>query len=281
MNIQQSLVEAQEILKEAGIDSYKLDAETLLFELLNIDKAGYYKDPKRELSSTEQQDFHNLLKKRVKREPVAKIIGKKEFYSLEFLTSQATLDPRPDTETLIDTARKHLNNENKLDILELGTGTGCIIITLLKYFKVSRGTSVDISTEALNIAHQNAKKHQLLERLTLLESNMFEKVDSEYDLIISNPPYIDKAEILELEPEVKDYDPILALDGGTDGLDFYREIAQTSKIYLKENGLVILEIGCTQQKSVTEIFKKEGFFLEESKHDLAGLARCLVFKQKA
>jgi len=277
MNIQQTLLEAQDLLEQADIDSYKLDAELLLFHVLNIDKTEYFRNPERSLDNQEHSKFSEFIQQRITRKPVSKIIGLKEFYSLDFHTNNHTLDPRPDTELLIDTARKLLNINDKLSILELGTGTGCIIITLLKYFNVSRGTSVDISQEALNVAQENATLHNIENRLELQKGDMLKGLTNQYDLIISNPPYIEESEIGRLEPEVRTHDPMMALEGGGDGLDFYKIIANNARQHLTIKGIIILEIGYNQKQAVTSIFAEAGFKLRESLKDLGNNDRCLVF----
>lgn len=278
MNLQKAIQYGQKLLKEHAIEPYQLDAEILLLKATNLTKTELYCKPDLEINAKNYQVFLDLLAERLKFKPISKIIGSKEFYSLDFITTTDTLDPRADTETLIDACQKLLNPNKIYNFLELGTGTGCIIITLLKIFNVSRGTSRDISKEALIIAKENSLIHQVEGRLSLELANMFDGLQQKYDLIISNPPYIKTAELDILAPEVKYFDPNLALDGGADGLDYYRIISKNSKNHLTENGVVILEIGYQQATDIKEILHQENFTIIEEFKDLAGHIRCLACK---
>lgn len=280
MNLKEALQQGQKLLKEALIGSYLIDAELLLLETCKVNKTTLYCNPELELSKQQYHDFLALIKLRQKHKPVSKIIGYKEFYSLNFRTNQHTLDPRPDTETLIDACKTLLNPKKQYSFLEIGTGTGCIIITLLKIFNVSRGTSRDISQEALKIAALNSQDHHLEDRLILEENSMFDDLKLKYDLIISNPPYIKKAQLDLLAPEVKNFDPHLALYGGIDGLDYYKIIAMEAKTHLTLKGVILLEIGYDQANEVKELFKQEAYSLIEQYKDLAGHIRCLAFSAK-
>ncbi len=277
MLIKEVLLKAQKLLQKQGIASAKLDAELLLIATLKIDKLTLYNSYQKELSTTELNEFQQLLDKRRQYMPIAKILGKKEFYGLDFMVNQDVLDPRPDTEILLDRILKTYPKDAKLNILELGVGSGCIIITLLNLLKVSRGTAVDISKAALHIAEQNAEQHHVTERLDLIESDLFSEITAKYDLLISNPPYIAAAEIEALDADVRLYDPMQALVAGEDGLDFYRKIAEQAHNYLNSEARIILEIGHQQKAAITKLFQDQGYYLEAADKDYGGNDRVLVF----
>jgi release factor glutamine methyltransferase len=220
------------------------------------------------------------VQRRARREPVSYIIGKREFFGEDFFVSADVLDPRPDSESLIELVLEILPDKNQeLKILELGVGSGCLIITLLKNYKMAQGFGVDISKKAVEICRRNALSHQVYKRLNLLQSDLFNFLghNQKFDLIISNPPYIKSEEINNLEPEVKIYEPRCALDGGKDGLDFYKKIAAKAKLFLNQNAKIILEIGFGQKERITEIFVEKNFLTAAIKPDLSGIERVLCF----
>ncbi len=271
-------------------DISSFDASILFFDVLNISKEEFYSDPKKEVSKKIQKKLLKLSEERiVEKKPVSKIIGKKEFFSLDFFVDENVLDPRADSETLVELALEYIkktNNKN-LNILEIGTGSACLIISLIKNIKKTifgikkcQGTAIDISSQALKIAKKNIKFHNLENNIELVKSNLFNELKpvKSYDLLISNPPYIPFKEIAGLQQEVFLHDPHLALDGGRDGLNFYSEIAKSSKDFLKARALIILEIGQGQEDQIKTIFLQQSYsFLAEQK-DLAGIIRCLVFQ---
>jgi len=302
MKISDALSQSRKDLDIKGVSNSKLDCLILLTHALCCSKEHIIFNPDAELNIEQQEVFFKMVKRRALREPVSHIIGKREFFGEDFFVSCDVLDPRPDSESLIELVLENFQQKNnQLKILELGVGSGCLIITLLKAYKSAVGVGVDISKKALKIAGENAATHQVQDRLQLLQSDLFSalkimkqacdddigsfKVNSQsaenllkFDLIISNPPYIASQEIETLEPEVKNYEPHLALDGGVDGFDFYKKIAAESKNFLKENGRIILEIGINQQEKIIEFFTKNGFQLIEMKPDLSGIIRSLCFK---
>lgn len=284
MKISSALLQARQNLDSKGVSNSKLDSLILLTHALFLLGIPFSKEqiifnPDHELSLEQQQVFFNLILRRSNREPVSHIIGRREFYGEDFLVSKDVLDPRPDSESLIEAVLTNFTDKGqKLKILELGVGSGCLIITLLRSFKLAVGTGVDISDKALAICQKNADNHQVSDRLNLAKSDLFSGINSQekFDLIISNPPYIPSQDIEILEPEVRIHEPRVALDGGTDGLDFYRQIASEAKNFLKEKGQIILEIGIGQQQEIADIFTREGFLLLEEKLDLSGVVRVLV-----
>jgi release factor glutamine methyltransferase len=278
VKISESLIQARKILDLKGVSNSKLDSLILLTHALFCSKEYVIFNPDLELSSKQKSDFFEFIERRAKREPVSQIIGKREFFGEEFLVTKDVLDPRPDSESLIELVLKTFSDKKQnLKILELGVGSGCLILTLLKAYKNAEGEGVDISKAALEICQKNAEKFVIKNRLKLEESDLFSAVKSKYDLIISNPPYIPRSEIEELEAEVKTFEPRFALDGGIDGLDFYRKIAASAKNFLNENGKIILEIGFGQKEEIIKIFSQNGFSFIESKPDLSGIERVLSF----
>lgn len=276
--VDQALNEAAMCFKNAGIDSYNIDARILLEHCLNATREQLIANKNKCLEENELNAFNILKDRRKSREPISLIIGKKEFWGHDFATNKHTLDPRPDSETLIETViGLYSNRAKKLSILDLGTGTGCLLLSLLSEYPNSLGLGVDISQEALNLAVKNSESLGLERRGKFILSNWDEKIEGNFDIIISNPPYIKSEDIKALEPEVSNFDPLSALDGGEDGLSEYRKIASFVPSLLKENGTIILEIGEGQEQDVQKIFETENLKLTEQKKDLAGIIRCLIF----
>ena len=215
--------------------------------------------------------------------PLSKIIGKKEFYSRDFFVNSLTLDPRPETELIIDLVKSLEDKWSKpIRILDLGTGTGCIIISL--YLELHKKISLladatDISVEALKIAKKNAKRHNIESKINFFKSNWFSNVKNKFDIIVSNPPYIKKSEISSLPPEVKKFDPKISLCGGCDGLNSYRRIADEAKNYLKKNGFILVEIGSDQSRKVKKIFEYNQFDTISVSKDLFDKERVIIFKK--
>lgn len=283
MKISDALAQARRDLDSKGVSNSKLDSLILLTHTLSFSKEQVIFNPDLLLDLAQQQRFFSLVECRKNRQPVSQIIGKREFFGENFLVTKDVLDPRPDSENLIELVIKNFpKREEKLEILELGVGSGCLIITLLKTYNQAIGIGVDISSKALEICRKNAETHNVLSQLKLSESNLFSAITNQkkFNLIISNPPYIASEEIKTLEPEVRIHEPLNALDGGEDGLDFYRRIALEAGDFLTENGKVVLEIGQGQKEKIVEIFSQNEFLLSDSKQDLSGIWRILEFKKK-
>lgn len=280
LTISQIINKATKTLKDSNIDNPKLESILLLSYLTSFSKEKIIFYPENLISKTVEKKFFNLVDRRKKHEPISHLIKKREFYNLEFIVNSKVLDPRPDSETLITAISNKFLKDKNLKILDLGTGSGCLIITLLKIFKSWRGLAIDISYEALNVAKKNSIKHRVNSRLKIKKSDLFSNLNNrmKFDIIISNPPYIPSFEIKNLQPEVAIYEPNLALDGGDDGLDFYRKIAYNIKKFLKKNGSVFLEIGINQEEDVIKIFEKFDFYYINYYKDLSGTIRCLEFK---
>ncbi len=225
--------------------------------------------------------LENFAQRRLKGEPVARIIGVKEFYSLNFSLNEATLIPRPETELLVDLALEHIKNIKQPKILELGVGSGAILISILANKKNAKAIGVDISEQALLMAQVNAKHIGVEDRVDFLHGSWFEPIvkNEKFDLIISNPPYIKSDEIQGLQKEVKLFDPILALDGGNEGLAPYQVISNHSKTHLRENGAVIVEFGQGQEKDVEQIFLLDSYDFIAQHTDLGAVIRAIVAKK--
>jgi release factor glutamine methyltransferase len=232
-------------------------------------------EPGRSVPAGEVQRFEALIERRVRHEPVSRILGEREFYGRTFRVTADTLDPRPDTETLIDAALALMPRRAR--ILDLGTGTGAIAITLLAERPDATGVATDVSSAALAVAAENAERAGVAERLGLTQGSWFEPVSGIFDIIVSNPPYIPAGDIVGLSPDVRNFDPILALVGGADGLDPYRAISACAARYLAEAGHVLVEIGAGQADGVAAIFAAAGFGSPERHRDLGGHMRCLAF----
>ena len=264
-------------LAEAGIDTAALDARLLLQRVTGLDHGALIGRPEAAVPDDVAAEFRQLVERRSRHEPVSRILGMREFYGRNFRLSPATLDPRPDTETLISAALGMLRLQAAPRILDLGTGTGAIAITLLAELPEAWAVATDISPEALETAAINARENRVEDRLKLIQTSWFDGVTGCFDLIISNPPYLSRCDIELLAPEVWNWDPHGALDGGEDGLDCYRAIAGGADKHILPHGYIIVEIGAGQAGQVIEIFADCGFEPRAAHNDLAGHVRCLVF----
>lgn len=224
---------------------------------------------------------YEMLSRRINHEPLDKIIGHREFYKSFFMVNENVLSPRPDTEILVESTLNLIPEQASWNILDLGTGSGCILLSLLLERSQCQGTGIDASQEALHIATQNAQRLELLSRTKFIHKSWNETniVSELFDVIVSNPPYIPSAEIAALEAEVRNYDPLTALDGGEDGLNCYREIAKITPLLLKKDGYILLEVGYGQDKDVAEIFIAQKLTWVKTVPDLAGINRCVILKK--
>jgi release factor glutamine methyltransferase len=272
------LAQARRALAETETPS--LDARLLLQRVTGFDHAMLVADPDFEVADDHVQLFETLVARRAAYEPVSRILGVREFYGRDFKVTPDVLDPRADTETLIEMCLELLPEQKALRLLDLGTGSGILAVTVLAERVRASAVAVDQSGAALAVARENSIGLGVADRLQLMESNWYEKVEGQFDLILSNPPYILAAEVLLLDVEVLNYDPHLALDGGADGLDCYRVIAAGAARHLVAGGVVVLEIGAGQQAEVSLIFAAQDFCLMGQKTDLGGHVRALVFQQK-
>jgi release factor glutamine methyltransferase len=262
-------------LKAAGSDTPVLDARLLLQAAGGMTREELILGPDRALTEEQLARYERFIARREQHEPVSRILGTREFYGRTFRVTPATLDPRPDTETLIDAALPMMPQGAR--ILDLGTGTGAIAVTLLAERPDASGIATDLSPEALAVAQANAEANGVAQRLGFAQGSWFEPVSGLFDMILSNPPYIPESEIEGLSADVRNFDPRLALLGGNDGLDPYRVIASRSAAHLAAGGHVLVEIGAGQAEDVTAIFGARGFMLHGQYQDLGGHVRCLAF----
>ncbi|MCI8485236.1 MAG: peptide chain release factor N(5)-glutamine methyltransferase [Lachnospiraceae bacterium] len=267
MTLKDALSYGREQLEAAGILNYELDAWYLLEYVCKIKKSDYYLHNSEEMEEEKFQEYELLLRKRGERVPLQYITGVQEFMGLEFKVNSHVLIPRQDTETLVEEALKVL--EPEMEVLDLCTGSGCIMISLLKHAKQKIfGTASDISKQALLIAKENAKQNQV--EMELVRSDLFQNITGRFDMILSNPPYIPTNLIETLMPEVKNFEPLEALDGSEDGLSFYRKIVDRGRKFLKSNGYLYFEIGHDQGGRVAFLMEEYGFRNVKVVKDLTG-----------
>ncbi|MDB9752450.1 peptide chain release factor N(5)-glutamine methyltransferase [Pelagibacteraceae bacterium] len=258
MQILELLNSGSKELKNNNINSHKLDSEILLAKILNKKREEILINLDDQVTLPKIKSYKKLIARRSSKEPIAYILEKKEFWSKNFLVDKSTLIPRPETELMVE---KIVNTfkEKKLHILDIGTGTGCILLSILSELKYSKGIGVDISKKAIKIAIKNSIQHKLTHKAKFYRKSFTEVYDYKFDLIVSNPPYIKKKDIKNLEDDIKKFEPKLALDGGNDGLDVIKKVIYKSKSILKLNGMLALEIGNEQHKKVSKILSNNNF----------------------
>ena len=261
-----------------GIETPELDARIILKEVLSLDDKDLILKESLDISNEMIEKIIAIESRRLNGEPISKIFKKRDFYNSTFLISNDVLDPRPETELIVEIANNYINKNEVKNILDLGTGSGCILLSILKENRMINGLGIDLSKEAISIAKQNSKKLNLETQSNFLVSNWMSSVNYKYDLVVSNPPYIASEDIKKLSKSVKIYDPILSLDGGDDGLNSYRLIASDLKRIISMNALIIIEIGYNQSLQVIDIFKKNDFKLIKKYNDINGLDRVLTFQ---
>lgn len=271
---------AAKAFRECGIDNALTDARVLTAHALNLSRAKLLAQTDRELEPREIDAISARAVRRLKREPVSRIIGSREFWKLRLQIDPNVLDPRPDTETLVEVALDWISTRGlrheTLRILDIGTGSGALLLALLSELPKATGVGTDISADALSIAHANASKLGFADRASFVACDIATDLPGPFELMVSNPPYIRSAEIEMLAPEVRDYDPRLALDGGADGLNAYRAIAADARRLLAQRGRLIVELGQGQAEAVQALFTQAGLTIEESpRRDLAGIRRAL------
>ncbi|HEY6630639.1 MAG TPA: peptide chain release factor N(5)-glutamine methyltransferase [Rhizobiaceae bacterium] len=268
-------------LSEAGIEDARLDARILVEHFTATSRTDAVSKPDMPIGAEAVAAIRAAIARRIAGEPVHRILGFREFYGLRLSLSPETLEPRPDTETLVDAVLPRLRQiaarAGACRILDLGTGTGAIALALLAELPGATAVGVDISADALATASRNARENGLSERFEAVRSDWFEKISGTFHAIVANPPYIPSEELETLQGEVRNFDPARALDGGADGLDAYRTIAAQAKTHLEAGGMVALEIGHAQRQDVTRLFVGHLFRLVEARKDLGGRDRVLVF----
>ena len=275
MNTLEAIKFGSNLLKEKKIPSYILDSELLLSKTLNKSREIILTNLNMDIEKKNFNIFKEYLIRRSKNEPLAYIFGEKEFWSKSFNVNEHTLIPRPETELLVEVLLKIFKGK-KISILDIGTGSGCIIVSLLTNLRQSVGTGIDISKNAILIAEKNVAKYKLNNRIKLLNKSFENLFNKKFDLIVSNPPYIEKKAIKNLSEDIKKYEPRMALDGGNDGLDLIKKVIYKSKDILKVNGTLALEIGNEQIKKVSKILIDCNFRIENVIKDYKNNVRCII-----
>jgi len=276
MNIENILNEGIDILKKNKISNPQLDSEILLSKSIKKDKKYIILNPKELLNSEQTKIFKSLIERRKKSEPIAYLINKKEFWKEEFFVNKNVLIPRPDTEILIEQVLKIYSKKSQLQVLDIGTGSGCILLSILKERPNFYGTGIDISKKSINVSKLNAKQLSLMNRVKFFHSSVDNFGIGKYDLIVSNPPYIELVNLKYLEKDVINFEPMLALNGGFDGFSKIRKVINKAKILIKQNGKFILEIGFNQKNRVKRILKEEGFYVNKAIRDYGNNDRCII-----
>lgn len=272
------LQEARKALFDADIEMSALDARLLLQAASGLSHEAAIAEPDHRLTTEQILNFRNFVNRRLAHEPVSRILGQREFFGRSFQVTKAVLDPRADTEALIELTLE-LIDDRFVEVLDIGTGSGAIIVTLLAERPQLTATAVDLSQDSLQVAEQNALANDVSGRIKFHQGSWFEGLKQKFDLIVSNPPYIPHGDIANLEIDVREHDPHMALDGGQDGLVAYRAIASGAPAHLNSRGLIIVEIGAGQGEDVKAIFASHGFQLLKQKYDLGGHLRALAFER--
>jgi release factor glutamine methyltransferase len=276
MNIQLAITEGISVLKNKSILSAQLDTEILMAKALGKSREYIILNHDKVLNIENLEYFKKLVYERATRKPIAYLLNKKFFWKSEFYVNKNTLIPRPDTEIIIEQILKVTKNKNYLRILDIGIGSGCILLSILKERKNYYGTGIDISKDSLEISKINAKKLLVEERIKFYKSDVDKFAQGKYDLVVSNPPYIKKNNLKYLECDVLKFEPKIALDGGLDGLSVIRKVIKKSSELLKKNGKFILEIGFDQKSKVIKLLKNKGFYINSTIKDFAKNDRCIV-----
>ena len=276
MNIDLAINEGSKILKSKFISNPLLDAEILMAKTINKDRNYILLNSSNSINKNDLNNFYKLIEQRSLGNPIAYLIKKKPFWNSEFFITKDILIPRPDTELVIENILRLTKNKSKINILDIGVGSGCIIVSILKERKNFRGTGIDLSKKCLIISRKNAIAQKVSSRLKLFKSDVDKFNLGKYDLIVSNPPYIKTCKLKYLEKDVAEFEPRLALDGGLDGLSEIRKVIKKSSGLIKKSGKLILEIGFDQKNKVINLLKKEGFYIDSTQKDLANNDRCIV-----
>ena len=276
MNIENILNEGINILQKNKIANPQLDSEILLSNSIKRDKKHIILNPKEILNSEQLGKFKSLIERRKKGEPIAYIINKKEFWKDEFFVNKDVLIPRPDSELIIEQVLKIYSKDMQLQVLDIGTGSGCILLSILKERSNFYGTGIDISKKSINVSKFNAKQLNLTNRVKFFHSSVDNFNNGKYDIIVSNPPYIEQLSLKYLEKDVVNFEPKLALSGGFDGFSKIRKVINKASILIKKNGKFILEIGFNQKNKVIKILKEEGFYVNKAIKDYGNNDRCII-----
>ena len=275
MILENSINQASQFLKNHNISSYELDAEIILSNIMKVTREFLIVNNHLDISKSIIKKYNLAIKRRINREPIAYIIGKKEFWSEDFVVNNATHVPRPQTELLIYKVVNFFKNK-RINILDIGTGSGCILLSILKELNLSRGIGIDISAKAIQAAKVNSKNLNLHNHSKFKIFDLNKYNIGRYDLIVSNPPYIPSKDIKNLRKDIINHEPIIALDGGLDGLDLIKKVIYKSSNLLKRNGLLAIEIGFNQYKRVSSILRYYGFREISKEYDHNRNVRCII-----
>ena len=276
MNCNKILKKGENILKDSFVKNPKLDSEILLAKSLKIKREDLLMNLNDKISCNQKKFFYNLINRRKKKEPIAYILGYKEFWKRKFFINKNVLIPRPDSEVLIEESLNNISIKKSFNILDVGTGSGCLLLSILKERKKSYGVGIDISKSAILVAKYNAKIQHIEYRTRFLIADVDKFSNGKYDLIVSNPPYIKKHSLKYLQEDVNLYEPKLALDGGCDGFSKIETLIKKSSVLLKNNGKMIIEIDSNQILKSKFILRKNNFYINKISKDLSGLNRCIV-----
>jgi len=276
MNIENTLNEGINTLQKNKITNPQLDSEILLSSSIMRDKKHIILNPKELLNLEQSEKFKSLIERRKKGEPIAYIINKKEFWKDEFFINKDVLIPRPDTELIVEQVLKIYSKDAQMQILDIGTGSGCILLSILKERLNFYGTGIDICKKSINVSKINTKQLNLTNRVKFIHSSVDNFKIGKYDLIVSNPPYIELLNLKYLEKDVVNFEPKLALSGGLDGFSKIKKVINKASTLIKKNGKFILEIGFNQKNKVKEILKKEGFYVNKAIKDYGNNDRCII-----
>ena len=275
MILENTIKQASQLLKSHNIISHQLDAEIIISDIMGVTKEFLIINNHINISKNIIKKYNFAIKRRVNREPVAYITGKREFWNEDFVVDRATLVPRPETELLIYKVINFFKNK-RINVLDIGTGSGCILLSILKRLNLSRGTGIDISPKAIQIAKVNSKNLNLSCRSKFKVFDLSKFNIGKYDLIVSNPPYIPLKDMKNLSKDILNYEPLVALKGGVDGLDLIKKVIYKSNDLLKRNGLLSIEIGRHQYQKVSNILSKYGFKEVSKEYDYKRNIRCII-----
>lgn len=278
LSYKEALEKAYTLLKETGIESYILDSQVLLEEATGKDRIYFYSHGDKNISSENYNKFQILIKRRLNREPVAYILGEKEFMGLLFKVEEGILVPRPDTEIIVEAVLELIKDNAPTEVLDLCCGSGAIGLSIKNYKPASLVTLADVSSKATQVTRRNAETLNL--DVNVIHSDLFNKIKKSFDIIVSNPPYIKSEEISTLEEEIKNWEPRLALDGGLDGYLFYKRIIKESSSFLRPGGYLVFEIGINQDQDIIRFLEEANFESIEVKNDLSGIPRAVIAQKK-
>ena len=276
MNYQKILNNGINSLKISNIINPELDSELLLSKALNKKREKILTNLKKEINKKQLDKFNLYLSRRKKKEPIAYILGFKYFWKYKFFINKSVLVPRPETEQIVEETLNYLSDNESKKILDIGTGSGCIIVSVLKERSKCKAIAIDISSKALKVAKTNAKIHHLENKIKFINIDIDKFNYNKYDLILSNPPYISNIDLVRLDDDVRIYEPIESLSGGPDGYEEITKVIEKSSKLLKNNGKLIVEIGDTQKNNVLKLLKNNGFYINKTGKDLSGRDRCIV-----